>query len=990
MALLGAHKRDTQGTSTQGTGLRPHLSPLDTWALSLGGAVGWGAFVMPGSTLLPLAGPVGTLSAMGMGALTMFVIARCFGYVGARIADAGGAYAFTKELLGYDHAFLCAWSLGLAYIAIIWANATSVVLLARSLLGPVFQVGYCYQVAGYDVYLGEMVVTYAVLVLFGVLACLPGRVTRLLNTALACVLVTGTLGCFALVCAGGGLGASSFSPPFSHDDNILLGMFDVIALAPWAFIGFESATHAAEELTFSPRRLGGVMAAALASGLCVYLAMAALSVASIPEQFATWKDYFAALPQLSGIDALPVFNAVEAAGGRPGLALLGATVFSAIATSLLSLYRAVSRLVFRMAADGVFPERYAALDDDGTPRNAIMLAVGVSTFVPLVGRAAIGWIVDVTSVSASIAYFYVSLCARTVAREASDRRMVATATAGIAIAAMFFVFPLVPNFWSVNALATESYFILAAWAMLGLLLFWMAFRADDRMRFGKSTVVWISLLFLIFFASSLWVRQATDAASATLVTQLDEFHAQQHVEHGVPLSETEAAQEDAFVVQATDNMRYELLNNSMVQMALIAFSLGVMFMIYSLMIRRQTELEARRIAAEETSHAKTMFLSNVSHDLRTPMNAIVGYTRQAQDEGNTPEETRAYLAKIDAASAYMVALVNDVLEMGRMESGHLVLRPIEVDLLVLADDVRTLFAGQMAEKGIAFAVDVSDVQHRLVIADKDRLNSICLNLVSNAYKFTPAGGSVRVTLCELAGPVDGRCAFELRVSDTGSGMSQEFAERLYEPFEREQATESSAQGTGLGMSITKGVVEVMGGTIEVETALGVGTTFTVVLPLELSGDGIAREPDNVASSAGKEEPGRQELAVPSFEGRRVLLVDDNEINRDVASFVLEDLGLEVSVATNGAEALDAVATSAPGTYAAVLMDVRMPVMDGYEATRAIRSLSDEALARTPVIAVTANTFEEDREAGRAAGMDAFIAKPLDVDEVSRVLLTHLT
>ena len=973
---------DSMQDAGKPNGARRFLTGLDAWALVLGCAVGWGAFVMPGSTFLPLAGPVGSVVALVAGALVMLAIAACFAYVAGSGSDAGGAFGFVRRELGWDHAFLCAWTVGLAYVAIIWANATSVVLISRYLFGPVLQVGYCYNVAGYDVYLGEMAVTYAVLVAFGLLACLRGDRMRLVTTALALAMLVGVLACLVLVVSKGSHGADLLSPALSPQGNGVVGVLDMVALAPWAFIGFESVFHASEEFRFSPGRMLPALALGVGAGALVYVATTVMSLFATPAGYSNWWQYVGTIGTLEGIEALPVFRAVWQAAGQPGLALLGVTILAAISSSLLGLYRAVGRLTRNVAQQGILPAALAQDNRQGEPVRAILAIMGISLFVPLVGRAAIGWIVDVTSVSASIAYLYLCWCALAMARREGRRPMVVVAAVGVAAAVAFFVFPLVPNFWSFSALANESYLILAAWAMLGLLLFWVVFRRDQEARFGKSTIVWIVLLFLIFFASSMWVREVTNITTEAAVQRMQDYHTELHVLHNVPLSVDEAAQEAVFLSQETERIRQSLLDSSLLQMALIAFSLVIMFAIYRLMSRRQVELEARHLAAEEAGHAKTMFLSNVSHDLRTPMNAIVGYTALAQREELDLEQTRAYLRKISSASDYMVALVNDVLEMGRIESGRLELNLAPADIRRLVEDVRDLFVDQMATKGVTFVSDTAGVRDTGVLCDHNQLSSVVLNLLSNAFKFTPEGGTVRLTLAELDGAAEGCGRYELRVADTGIGMSEEFVEHLFEPFAREStATASGIQGTGLGMPITKSIVDKMGGTIEVRTAPGAGTEFVVRMDLALAPEAAGAAPGD---AGGNEPAGAESLA-----GRRVLMAEDNEINAEIAVELLGELGLGVDVVENGREAVEAVAASEPGHYDAVLMDMQMPVMGGLEAARAIRSLPRPEHAGIPIVAITANAFAEDVAAAHAAGMDAHLSKPLDVDEVRTTLLALL-
>ena len=964
-----------QATGPRG-GLTRYLSSLNVWALSLGCIVGWGAFVMPGVRLLPMAGPLGTVIALAIGAAAMCVVAFNIQAMAKRYPDSGGAFTYTKRVFGYDHSFLCSWSLVLAYISIIWANATALILIARYLLGPVLQFGFSYKVAGYDVYLGEIIVTICVLVLFGYLTTKRKRVVKTLNTIFALVLLLGTVACFVGVLALSHATPLTFEPHFSPLDDPVSGIVGIVAIAPWAFIGFESVSHAVGEITFSPRRLLRPIVLAIVAGAAIYVMTSLISVVATPAVYGSWVDYMLDLGNLQALVGLPVFHAVRTTMGEGGLMLLAATVFSAIATSLIGLNRAASRLIYHIADDGLLPPWLARTDDDGVPKNAIVFVVGASLVAPFVGRAAIGWIVDVTTVAASIAYAYVSACALRTAREEHRPFSAVMAVLGIVLSAAFFIHPLIPNFWNISVLAPESYLILAAWCILGLGFFRIIFQRDRRGRFGHSTIVWMVMLSLIFFSSTMWVRQSTRTAAEQTVAEVDAFYRKEHTDHGLKLTERELTDEALFLQQETEAIRSSHLSSYLVQVVLLVASLAIMFSIYSLMRRRERETDTRRLAAEQTSRAKTIFLSNMSHDIRTPMNAIIGYTNIARRDEMTLPEVRSYLDKIDSSSQHLLSLINDVLEMSRVESGKMELVASECDLTSVMGDVRDMFSEQMAEKSIAFVVDATDVRDPHVLCDARRLDRVLLNLVSNAYKFTPEGGSVTVTLSQIGLAHDGRARFEVRVRDTGIGMSEDFARRVFEPFEREQtSTVSGLEGTGLGMAITKSIVDLMGGTIDVTTAPGKGTEFVVELDLEL-----VPEPDLAAAPA--DAPAS---APTDFSGRRALLVEDNEINRDIATLILRDLGFEVESAENGRLALDALAAAEPGHFDVVLMDVQMPVMDGFEATRAIRALDDPVRAAVPIVAVTANVFVEDVQVALDAGMDAHLPKPLDVPMLVDVL-----
>ena len=514
--------------------------------------------------------------------------------------------------------------------------------------------------------------------------------------------------------------------------------------------------------------------------------------------------------------------------------------------------------------------------------------------------------------------------------------------------------------------------------------------------------------------------------------------------------------------------------------------------------------------AESANRAKSTFLSNMSHDIRTPMNAIIGFTTLALSNIDDTDRVKDYLGKTLASSNHLLSLINDVLDMSRIESGKIHLEEVEVNLSDVLHDLKTIVSGQIYAKQLELYMDAMDVTDEDVYCDKTRLNQILLNLLSNAIKFTPAGGTVSVRVRQLAGKVRGCGQYEFRIKDNGIGMSQEFAQKIFEPFERERtSTVSGIQGTGLGMAITKNIVDMMGGTIEVQTAQGKGTEFTVCVPMraqteqrpvekitELEGlkalvvdddfntcDSVTkmlvkvgmraewtlsgkeavlrarqsiemsdvyhayiidwRLPDmngievtrqirslhddtpiiiltaydwsdieveakaagvtafcskpmfmsdlreTLMSALGQKSADAVQGLLPEknadFKGKHILLVEDNALNREIAQEILREYGFLVDSAENGAVAVEKVSTAAPGSYDLVLMDVQMPIMDGYTATRKIRALDDPARAKLPILAMTANAFDEDRRNALESGMNGFLSKPIVIGDLVQEL-----
>ncbi len=946
------------------------LSPPAVWALSFGCSVGWGAFVMPGTTFLPLAGPLGTALGIALGALVMLVIGVNYHYLMNRQPDAGGTFSYAKHSFGYDHAFLSSWFLVLVYLAILWANATAIPLICRYLFGDALCFGFHYTVAGFDVYAGEILISLGAILVFGLVCLRGGRAAAWLQIFLALVLLAGVLACAAAVfLPGGNRPVPTLEPLFSPERKPGLGVLFIVFLAPWAFAGFESVSHSAEEFRFSPKKSLGIMAAALTAAAAAYILLALVGAAARPEGFSRWTDYLAALGTQEGLRGLPVFYSVSSAIGLPGLMIAGAAAAAGIITGFIGNITAASRLIYAMARDRLLPGSLAALNRLGTPKYAVLLLLLVSLPIPFLGRSAIGWIIDVNTVGVTIAYVYASAAAFREARREGRKDMTVFGLLGVAFSGFFLLYFLIPTGAPLSTLPTVSYLILVVWCVLGFIAFYLMFRRDRAHRLGKSTVIWVVLLLLIFFTSMIWIIDTTGESTDAAVAELSAEYAAELRTYG---TDAGSAALSAYVTRLTRHfyaLTETILRNTVIQFLMFLLSLLIIFHIYGTVQKQRQSAVQDKTIAEQSSQAKSTFLSNMSHDIRTPMNAIIGYVTLAKREKDLSPRMQDYLSKIEASSDHLLALINDVLEMSRIESGRMELMPVPTDVRQMMEDVRSLFITQMEAKGLTYEVSCQEVADARVLCDQNRMNRVLLNLISNAYKFTPKDGRITVSLIQLPSLDPSRGVYELRVKDSGIGMTEEFARTVFEPFTREQnATVSGIQGTGLGMSITKSIVDLMGGSIEVETAPGKGTEFIIRVSFPLD-------------TSDETEPGEEDTAMPSdidFSQMKLLLVDDLDVNREIASMLLMGAGFKIETAVNGQDAVDKVRAAHPGDYAAVLMDIQMPVMNGYEATRAIRKLSDPGLSNIPIIAMTANAFSEDVQNAKDAGMNAHIAKPLDV------------
>ncbi|MBQ6503078.1 MAG: amino acid permease [Flexilinea sp.] len=1094
----------------KGPSLTPYLSPLGAWALAFGCAVGWGAFVMPGTTFLPVAGPAGTVIGIVIGGLIMLILGVNYHYLMNRYPDEGGTYTYTKVHYGYDHGFLSAWFLILTYTAIIWANATALPLIARNLFGSLFQFGFHYQIASYHVYMGEVLLAIFSLVIAAAF-CLRKKLAERVQIVMAIVLIGGiTLGiCSALLHPQPGV--KIFEPPFSAAQSPFIGTFTIIALAPWAYVGFESICHSSAEFGFSRKKGFRIMALAVIMAAFAYAALAVLAVTVLPEGCSNWYEYISNLGNYSGIEGLPTFFSAETIFGSAGVIILGLTTLGGIITGLIGNFIASSRLLYNLAHDRMMPSFLGELDENHTPKNAILFLLGISVLVPFLGRTSTGWIVDVATVGATIAYAYVSAAAIKEARMRNDKKMIAAGMIGFVISVLFVLYFLVPNLLAVDTLSMGSYLILAVWGILGLGYFLYLFKRDSERRMGRSTFPWIVLVLLIIFTASVWMRQSSEATAknALDVSQSNVVETVSQAEDEVALNDLIRHGHESVLKQISKSM----LVNSLILFGVITFALVLLFRIFSVMLKREKQIEAEKVLAEESSRAKTSFLSNMSHEIRTPMNAIIGLDNIALRDQNLTPGTRENLEKIGASAKHLLGLINDILDMSRIESGRMTLKEEEFRFKDFLDQINIIINGQCSDKGLDYDCQLIGTLNDYYIGDDMKLKQVLINILGNSVKFTNVPGTVTLSVEQIA-EYEGHCTLRFTAKDTGIGMSKEYIPKIFEAFSQEDQHSANKYGnTGLGMAITKNIVEMMNGEIGVESEKGVGTTFTVTVTLKASARSVTGENGDmvltglralvidddevacehamiVANSIGlrtdyttdpkqalallrkeKEEGHPYQFALTDYrmpemdgidftkalragdggetaviimsgynwddmrdeayaagadgilskplftdtllhavrsillkregngevhpdagpaaepetgsvlEGMHVLIAEDMEINAEILMDLLDMEGISAEHAENGQLAVDMFSKAPEGHFAAILMDVRMPVMDGLEATRAIRALDRPDAKTIPIIAMTANAFDEDVQRSLQAGMTAHLSKPVEPDRL---------
>ena len=452
--------------------LEKKLSPINVWALAFGCIIGWGAFVMPGNTFLPNAGPLGTAIGMGIAAVIMSIIACNYNYMINKYPQAGGEFTYTKHSFGPNHAFICAWFLSLSYATLVPMNATALALICRNIMGDIFQFGYLYTVSGYDIYAGELLLALGALIIFGIFSIkgvrFAGNVQVLLTVALAASVTI--IGVAALLSPKASL--ANLTPAFHPGSSTFSGVLAVLAVSPYCFVGFDTIPQSAEEFKFSVRKTRFIMIVAILFGCLVYVTLNTATAAVVPDGYANWAEYINDVPNLSGLESLPTFHAAYELLGTFGLAFLGIAVVSAVLSGIIGFYMATSRLLYSMAQEGVIPAWFGVLDEKHkTPKNAILAHMCLALIAPFFGRNALTWLVDMTSLGAAIGYGYTSAAAVKYALKERRTGVVITGVFGTILAIILALILLVPIPVLNCSLGKESLICLIAWILLGIIFY---------------------------------------------------------------------------------------------------------------------------------------------------------------------------------------------------------------------------------------------------------------------------------------------------------------------------------------------------------------------------------------------------------------------------------------------------------------------------------------------------------------------------------------
>ena len=581
-------------------GLSPAFSPLGIWAISIGTSIGWGSFIITCNTYLLKAGILGTAFGLLIGMGIILVITWNLQYMIQSRPDAGGIYSFERSVGGKDLGFLALWFVLLGYLAVLWANITAVPLFARFFLGSTFQFGFHYQIFGYEVWMGEVLLSVCSIGLVGFLCAHSSRLPDRIMIAAALAFALGFTVC-AVMAILRHERAFSYAPLYSEQAGAISQIVRIAVISPWAFIGFENVSHFSEEYRFPVRRIRAILIFSVVVTTVLYLFVSLLSISAYPPEYESWLDYIRDMGNLDGPRAVPAFYAAEHYLGRTGVVILMLALLGVILTSLIGNLLALSRVLYAAGREGDAPRLFSELNGKGIPQKAIYAVVLLSAFIPLLGRTAIGWIVDVTTLGATLIYGFISQAVFHHARRAHRRLETVTGIIGLVLMLCFVLLTLVPGLLPFHAMETESYFLFIVWSLLGLAYFrWLLARDRDgehNLRF----IVWILFLFLVLFASIMCASRATEKAADEAVERIYLYH-QSHPTVDIEKSEAERSlflHEQARQISSTNTLY------SLVSLGMFLLSVLIMLSNYRDTQRLGKQLSKARETAERMSDLAT-------------------------------------------------------------------------------------------------------------------------------------------------------------------------------------------------------------------------------------------------------------------------------------------------------------------------------------------------------------------------------------------------
>lgn len=555
-----------------GNKTRTGFSGISIWALSLGCIIGWGSVVMPGTVFIPNAGPLGTVLGIILASVMAVVVCRNYSWMVRKFPDVRGSYVYTRNILGEDHGFLVTWSLLLAYLSLLWANAYNFVVLTRGIFGDVFMNVHLYKIAGYDVYLDGVLFTIIINAFFVAVSTFARRFANVLRVVMAVTLFASVAILFVGVVTQ--VDFSEIGPSFTDKEPVFVQIMNVAVFAPFLFKGFESVTHTVGQTRFPANKIFWYSGIAILAGMIVYVFLALTAVSGMPNRYTVWTRYMDSLPRLTGLESIPVFFNAHRLMGDFGLVLVTVAAFCALATGVLGFHRATARVIAIMSNSGLLPKSLGTTNKDGELVNASIAIFALSIPIFFLGRTVIGWNADVSSFAAAIVYAYISVCA--IRTAGGNRGVKASGIAGCVMMLMVFAFLLIPNIFAKNLISRESYILLTAWSLFGMVYYWFVFWRDKEHRFGKSTVMWLVMVGILFFATLMWSQR-------TLLDELVKVY-------------------DSGEIPAI------LVWDNVMQFLVILAAIIFLFSLFTIMMKRQRDLYTKYLRSEQ--HKKSVINEN--------------------------------------------------------------------------------------------------------------------------------------------------------------------------------------------------------------------------------------------------------------------------------------------------------------------------------------------------------------------------------------------
>ena len=585
---------------TEEEGLNPFISGKGAFALALGTLLGYGSLVSTSNYYLLQAGPVGTILGLCIGLIVMLIIAKNYDFLMTRYPDCGGAYSFSQKAYGYDHAFITGWFLVSTYLAVLWFNVTSIPLFANNFFGNIFHFGFKYSILGGEVFFGEALVSSLTLILICWMLAKNKKYSMAFMTIMVGAFLALIIGCFIFVIKKYG-GIHCFNPAYIPNVNQILQVAHIACISPLAFSGFEIISHASEEFNFSKDKIFRILSGSIFVVASIYFIILVLSICVYPPQYDNWFDYVSNLGSHTGIEGIPVLYAVNYCLGDSGYYILLFISLALILTSLIGNTYALSRLFYRLAKDNIIPQKFSELNSDNIPYKAIWLVACLSVLIPFLGRTAIRWVVEVTTIGSTLVYAFISASVWKIAKEQGNKKEKIYGILGLVFMAVFVFYLLSPNLVTLVKISTQSYLLFTLWSILGMAYFKRLLKKDNETnntRFGKSTIVWFFLFVIMISTSLTWMLNSIHSAKELVMTNLESAK--------IVYSNTFIDIENN-----VSGLYYQNIVNIILFVIVLVLSIALLISNYSIIVQRTHKLEIDRKSVEKELEISQMIQASV-------------------------------------------------------------------------------------------------------------------------------------------------------------------------------------------------------------------------------------------------------------------------------------------------------------------------------------------------------------------------------------------